>query len=269
MKMKILKTISLSLALILFSSFCFTACNDNSSSDSGENSTQGEKDYAIEPSFEIGLKASHGDFDTDGDGENDFTGIALDVYVKNISRELKHGICGVDAEIHFDNKRLEPLYKTKDELNGISGVQDPKPVYNFPRYSDIIDSVGVEISLFSIDGLCNSYAHTDGSFTNPDNEGQQFTGAESYISCNYIIDMATHVAWTESKMGLTNEDYVQFRYYFKVLDNSTEPYVFTVPDSPDETVAAKSKLCAPYFADGDVPFSTVTGKGAEIKFTIN
>jgi hypothetical protein len=127
----------------------------------------------------------------------------------------------------------------------------------------------VEITLFSIDGLCNSYAHTDGSFTNPDNEKQKFTGTESYISCNYIINMDTHEAWAESRTGLTNEDYVQFRYFFKVLDNASEPYVFTVPDSPAESVAAQSKLCAPCYTEGDVPFTTVTGRGTEIKFTIN
>ena len=267
MNKKLLKPITICVAMLLLAAHVLASCS--STPDASENTTEGEKAYTIEPSFDIELKAAYGDFDTDGDGANDFTGIALDMFVKNISRDLRYGICGVDAQVHFDNTRLEPLFKTSEELNGISGVQDPKPVFNFPRYSNLIDSAGVEITLFSIDGLCNSYAHTDGSFTNPDNENQKFTGAESYISCNYIIDMATHVAWTESKTGLTNEDYVQFRDYFKVLDNSTEPYVFTVPDSPDETVAAKSKLCAPCYTAGDVPFDTVTGRGTEIKFTIN
>ena len=253
--------------MLLLAAHALTSCS--STPDAGENTTEGEKVYAIEPDFDVELKASYGDFDTDGDGTNDFTGIALDMFVKNISRDLRYGICGVDAQVHFDNTRLEPLFKTSEELNGISGAQDPKPVFNFPRYSNLIDSAGVEITLFSIDGLCNSYAHTDGSFTNPDNENQKFTGAESYISCNYIINMDTHKAWAESRTGLTNEDYVQFRYFFKVLDNGSEPYVFTVPDSPNESVAAKAKLRAPCYTAGDVPFDTVTGRGTEIKFTIN
>lgn len=267
MNKKLLKTITICVAMLLLAAHALTACSP--APNAGENTTEGEKVYAIEPDFDVELKASYGDFDTDGDGTNDFTGIALDMFVKNISRELKYGICGIDAQVHFDNTRLEPLFKTSEELNGISGVQDPKPVFNFPRYSDIIDSAGVEITLFSIDGLCNSYAHTDGSFTNPDNEKQKFTGTESYISCNYIINMDTHEAWAESRTGLTNEDYVQFRYFFKVLDDASEPYVFTVPDSPAESVAAQSKLCAPCYTEGDVPFTTVTGRGTEIKFTIN
>lgn len=267
MTRKIIKTISVWAALLLLAAHILAACAP--AAETGENTTEGEKTYAIEPSFSVELKAAHGDFDTDGDGTNDFTGIALDVFVRNISRELKYGICGIDAQIHFDNTRLEPLFKTSEELNGISGVQDPKTVFNFPRYSDVIDSVGAEITLFSIDGLCNSYAHTDGGFENPDNDNQKFTGSESYISCNYIINMDNHKAWAESRTGLTNEDYVQFRYFFKVLDDGSEPYVFSVPDSPEETVAAKSKLSAPYYTAGDVPFSTVTGKGAEIKFSIS
>ncbi len=267
MIVKSIKTISLALALILITS-SLVACS-SSPPETGENSTQGEISYAIEPSFSVDLEASYGEFDTDGDGTNDFTGIALDVFVDNISLDLAYGISGVDAEIHFDNSRLEPLFKTSEDLNGVSGVQNPKPVYNFPQYSDTIDSAGVSITLFSIDGLCNAYEHTDGSYTNPDNPKQTFTGSESYISCNYIIDMTTHVAWETNKTGLTNEDYVRFRYFFKVLDDGSEPYVFTVPDSPSETVAAKSKLCAPYYTGGEVPFSTVTGKGAKIEFKIS
>ncbi len=264
---KSIKTISLALVLTFIASSSLVACS--SPSETGENSSQSEISYAIEPSFSMDLEASYGDFDTDGDGTNDFTGIALDVFVENISRDLAYGISGVDAEIHFDNSRLEPLFKTGEELNGISGSQDPKPVYKFPQYSNTIDSVGVSIDLFSIDGLCNAYAHTDGSYSNPDNPKQSFTGSESYISCNYIIDMETHVAWGESKTGLTNEDYVRFRYFFKVLDDGSEPYVFTIPDSPEETVAAKSKLCAPYYTGEDIPFSTVTGRGAKIEFSLN
>jgi hypothetical protein len=130
MTKKLLKTITICVAMLLLAAHALTSCSP--AADAGENTTEGEKVYAIEPDFDVELKASYGDFDTDGDGTNDFTGIALDMFVKNISRELKYGICGIDAQVHFDNTRLEPLFKTSEELNGISGVQDPKPVFNFP-----------------------------------------------------------------------------------------------------------------------------------------
>jgi hypothetical protein len=231
----------------------------------------GEKaDYKIAPSFEIELDAYYGDFDTNGDDENDFFGIALDVYVKNISQSLTYGIAGIDARIEFDNTRLEPLFKTKEELNGIAGSIDPAPVYNFPTYTANIPSADVSFDLFSIDGLCLAYSHTDGGFSNPENASQKFSGAESYISCNYIINMDTHVAWSDGRIGLVSDDNVCFRYYFKVLESGRTgaPYVFTVPDSPEVSEPARSLLAAPCYTGDSIPFTTVTGKGSGIALTI-
>ena len=223
--------------------------------------------YAITPRFDVELDASYGEFDTDRDGTNDFTGIAVDMRITNISDALSHGIAGIDAKLCFDNTRLEPLYKTSKELNG--STLEPSPVVtNFPTYTVRIPAAGLVLDVFSIEGLCKAYAHTDGSYHNPDNENQVFTGLESYISCNYVINLDTHVAYKENKVGLLSSDNVSFRYYFKVLDESGAggSYTFTVPDSPEVAPNAIGSLAlkAPHYTGGTPAFSNVAGRGDSV-----
>lgn len=221
--------------------------------------------YAITPRFDVELDASYGEFDTDRDGSNDFTGIAVDMRITNISEALSHGIAGIDAKLCFDNTRLEPLYKTSKELNG--SALEPSPVVtNFPTYTVRIPAAGLVLDVFSIEGLCKAYAHTDGSYHNPDNENQVFTGLESYISCNYVINLDTHVAYKENKVGLLSSDNVSFRYYFKVLDESGAggSYTFTVPDSPEVTAIGALALKAPHYTGGTPSFSNVAGRGDSV-----
>jgi hypothetical protein len=185
--------------------------------------------------------------------------------VTNISEALSHGIAGIDARLCFDNTRLEPLYKTSKELNG--STLEPSPVVtNFPTYTVRIPAAGLVLDVFSIEGLCKAYAHTDGSYHNPDNENQVFTGLESYISCNYVINLDTHVAYKENKVGLLSSDNVSFRYYFKVLDESGAggSYTFTVPDSPEATAIGSLALKAPHYTGGTPSFSNVAGRGDSV-----
>lgn len=221
--------------------------------------------YAITPSFDIELDASYGEFDTNSDGAPDFTGIAVDMRITNISEALSYGIAGIDARLCFDNTLLEPLYKTSKELNG-SDLNPPPIVTNFPTFPVRIPAAGLVLNVFSIEGLCKAYAHTDGSYHNPDNDDQIFTGLESYISCNYVIDIDTHVAYKENKVGLLSSDNVSFRYYFKVLDESGAggSYTFTVPDSPDGTNIGLLALKAPYYTGGTPAFSNVAGRGDSV-----
>lgn len=240
-----------------------TASGDYSSAVITEN--RADVSYAITPSFDVELDASYGEFDTNRDGTNDFTGIAVDMRVTNISEALSHGIAGIDARLCFDNTRLEPLYKTSKELNG--STLEPSPVVtNFPTYTVRIPAAGLVLDVFSIEGLCKAYAHTDGSYHNPDNENQVFTGLESYISCNYVINLDTHVAYKENKVGLLSSDNVSFRYYFKVLDESGAggSYTFTVPDSPDATAIGSLALKAPHYTGGTPSFSNVAGRGDSV-----
>jgi hypothetical protein len=242
-----------------------TTSGDYSSAVITEN--RADVSYAITPSFDVELDASYGEFDTNRDGTNDFTGIAVDMRVTNISEALSHGIAGIDARLCFDNTRLEPLYKTSKELNG--STLEPSPVVtNFPTYTVKIPAAGLVLDVFSIEGLCKAYAHTDGSYHNPDNENQVFTGLESYISCNYVINLDTHVAYKENKVGLLSSDNVSFRYYFKVLDESGAggSYTFTVPDSPEVAPNAIGSLAlkAPHYTGGTPAFSNVAGRGDSV-----
>jgi hypothetical protein len=240
-----------------------TASGDYSSAVITEN--RADVSYAITPSFDVELDASYGEFDTNRDGTNDFTGIAVDMRITNISEALAYGIAGIDARLCFDNTRLEPLYKTSEELNG--SELNPSPVVtNFPTYTVRIPAAGLVLDVFSIEGLCKAYAHTDGSYHNPDNENQVFTGLESYISCNYVINLDTHVAYKENKVGLLSSDNVSFRYYFKVLDESGAggSYTFTVPDSPEATAIGALALKAPHYTGGTPSFSNVAGRGDSV-----
>ena len=223
--------------------------------------------YALEPCFDVKLDATYGDFDTNKDGVNDFTGIAVDMRVTNISTSLPYGLAGIDGRLCFDNTLLDPLYKTSAELNG-SALNPPPTVTNFPTYRVKLPAAGgIEVDIFSIDvGLCKAYAHTDGSYINPGNTDQIFTGPESYISCNYVINVATHVAFKENNVGLVTEDNVTFRYYFKVLDEnaSSGEFTFTVPDSPDATMIGSSILKAPRYTGGSPSFTSVPGRGDSV-----
>lgn len=220
--------------------------------------------YAFDPCFDVKLDATYGDFDTNKDGINDFTGIAVDMLVTNISTSLPYGIAGIDGRLCFDNTLLDPLYKTSAELNG-SALNPPPPVANFPTYRVKLPAAGgIEVDIFSIDvGLCKAYAHTDGSYFNPP---QIFTGPESYISCNYVINMETHVAYKENKVGLVTADNVTFRYYFKILDESASggEFTFTVPDSPDATMIASNILTAPRYTGSSPSFISVPGRGDSV-----
>lgn len=253
-------------SLLLLSAIAITspaASSEYSSSVITED--RGNLNYAIAPSFDVELDASYGEFDTDRDGANDFTGIAVDMRITNISAALPYGIAGIDARLCFDNTRLEPLYKTSTELNG-SGLNSPAPVTNFPTYHVRIPAAGLELDVFSIEGLCKAYAHTDGSYSNPDNENQYFTGPDSYVSCNYVINLETHVSYKENKVGLVSADNVSFRYYFKVLDEigAGSSYTFTVPDSPDATLISDVALKAPHYTGGSPSFSNVAGRGDSV-----
>ena len=59
-----------------------TASGDYSSAVITEN--RADVSYAITPSFDVELDASYGEFDTNRDGTNDFTGIAVDMRITNI-----------------------------------------------------------------------------------------------------------------------------------------------------------------------------------------
>ncbi len=227
-----------------------------------------EIDFELEPRFNVELDASYGDFDTNNDGTADFKGIAVDMRVTNISTSLAYGIAGIDARLCFDNTKLEPLFKTSEELNG-KGLNSPAPLTNFPTYPVRIPAAGLVLDVFSVEGLCKAYAHTDGSYVNPENPHQIFTGPESYISCNYVINIETHVAYKNNKTGLVSSDNVSFRYYFKLLDESGAggEYTFTVPDSPNATAISAVMLKAPYYTgatDSSPSFSNVPGRGDSV-----
>ena len=258
---------------------------DPSSGDSSENSYEAERgsfdpdaSYVIAPEFRTELSAEYGEFDTNGDGTVDFTGIALTVSLVDIT--YQYGIWGLEGYINFDNTYLTPLWVSDADLNGdgtLTGVL-PKPVLTWPTVDTVV--MGNTYSLKCVEGMSQTYSMADGSATNPNKPEQEFSKTYSRLNMFYIMHTDYFDGYnpndTDDNGNAINHDgakadnEMQLRYYFTVAEGQEgQTFTFQVPDSPDATHIANTKLNAPsYDPTTMTKGTTLAGKGGEASVTI-
>lgn len=224
--------------------------------------------YINEPQFRTDLSAEYGEWDTDGDGTNDFTGIAVTVSLVDI--KYQYGIYGVEGFLNFDNTYLTPLYVNDTDLNGTAIYNPPKTILTWPTVDVflVIDTY----TFPCVEGLCQSYSMEDGSTVNPGNADQTFSKTYSRMRYRYIMhtDYFTGYDKDSDHLGISDDNAMQIRYYFTVAEgHEGETFTFTVPDSPEAQHIAYAKLYAPaYDPENVVGLTSVYGMGDEVSVTV-
>lgn len=224
--------------------------------------------YINEPQFRTDLSAEYGEWDTDGDGTNDFTGIAVTISLVDI--KYQYGIYGVEGFLNFDNTYLTPLYVNDADLNGTAIYDPPKTILTWPTVE--VNMMGSVFTLKCVEGLCQSYSMEDGSTVNPSNADQTFSKTYSRMRYRYIMHTDYFEGYNKDSdhLGISEDNAMQIRYYFTVAEgHEGETFTFTVPDSPEAQHIAYAKLYAPaYDPENVVGLTSVYGMGDEVSVTI-
>jgi len=242
---------------------------DDSSTTSTPSSSEDDGSYVLDRDFKVDVSAAYGEFDTDKDGTNDFTGIAVDVYVNDITYD--RGLLGIEGFLNFDNTKLQPLYVTDADLNGTGLDVPPKTILNWPTFK----LVGMDF--YAIEGLCQAYSMADGSTTDPANPEATFSKTDSRMRIRYILHTDYYEGYTDgTSIGVKEDGAMALRYYFIVPEGSEgETFTFTVPDTPKATHISECALYAPmsYTETADdgstvIKYSSVYGFGGSASVTI-
>ena len=237
---------------------------DDSSTTSTPSTSEDDGSYVLDRDFKVDVSAAYGEFDTDKDGTNDFTGIAVDVYVNDITYD--RGLLGIEGFLNFDNTKLQPLYVTDADLNGTGLDVPPKTILNWPTFTLI------GMNLYAIEGLCQAYSMADGSTTDPANPEATFSKTDSRMRIRYILHTDYYEGYTNgTSIGVKEDGAMALRYYFIVPEGSEgETFTFTVPDTPKATHISECALYAPMsYLDGTtIKYSSVYGYGGSASVTI-
>ncbi len=237
----------------------------DSSVSTPDSSEVDDGSYVLDRDFKVDVSAAYGEFDTDKDGTNDFTGIAVDVYVNDITYD--RGLLGIEGFLNFDNTKLQPLYVTDADLNGTTIDNPPKTILNWPTFSLF------GMTPYAIEGLCQSYSMADGSTTDPANPEATFSKNDSRMRIRYILHTDYYEGYTNgTSIGVKEDGAMALRYYFIVPEGSEgQTFTFTVPDTPKATHISECALYAPmsYINDaGTISYSSVYGFGGSASVTI-
>jgi len=243
----------------------FEASDVPSTTPSEDSSEEDDGSYVLDRDFKVDVSAAYGEFDTNNDGTNDFTGIAVDVVVNAITYD--RGLLGIEGFLNFDNTKLQPLYVTDADLNGTGIDNPPKTILSWPTFT----MFGQQIA--AIEGLCQAYSMADGSTTDPANPQATFSKADSRMRIRYILHTDYYEGYTNgTSIGVKEDGAMALRYYFIVPEGSEgETFTFTVPDTPKATHISECALYAPmsYLNEaGTISYSSVYGFGGSASVTI-
>ncbi len=225
-----------------------------------------EPDYVLDRDFKVTVDANYGSYDTDGDGVNDFTGIAVDVSVGSITYD--RGLLGIEGFLNFDNSVLTPLYVTDEDLNGTALDAPPKTILNWPTFTMFGQTA------YAIEGLCQAYSMADGSTVDPANPQTKFSKDDSRMRIRYILHTDYYAGYQDgTSIGVLGDGEMALRYYFIVPEGCEgQTFTFTVPDTPEAEHISSCALYAPmsYIKEGTntIAYSSVYGKGGYAKVTI-
>jgi len=225
-----------------------------------------EPDYVLDRDFKVTVDANYGKYDTDGDGILDFTGIAVDISVGQITYD--RGLLGIEGFLNFDNSILTPLYVTDEDLNGTALDAPPKTILNWPTFTMFGQTA------YAIEGLCQAYSMADGSTVDPANPQTKFSKDDSRMRIRYILHTDYYAGYQDgTSIGVLGDGEMALRYYFIVPEGCEgQTFTFTVPDTPEAEHISTCALYAPvsYIKEGTntIAYSSVYGKGGFAKVTI-
>lgn len=211
-------------------------------------------DPLVPRSFALDMRASIGDYK----GQEY---IVLDISVVDITDP--YGLYSIEFNIEFDGDLLDPLWKTREELNGdgvaaVDGVNAPQMITSWPWVTKtaLIPGQGLhEYQVLGAAGICKPYSST----------------GKGKISINFImLDDVTEVVKEDGGMA--------FRLYFTPVNgfDNGATYTFTIDgkyDVPwenngDITVAATSGLINQPDWKQHLNELRVFGYGAETTVTV-